>query len=164
MKDPAISKRTGVFRGRVCRYFQIFVLEKVKTNNTQTEFQIKYCVNKSFTVKKGIEIMTKTPNFHSSHMSEAVARMCSVRNMFIKISRNWRENTCARVSFFNKVAGLQSFLLALYLENSSLLVDSFDPRYLTLWKEKLWKCHGWYPVHCLVWTHDLFSDWIDCSN
>ena len=32
-------------------------------------------------------------------MSEAIARSCSVKNVFTKISQNLHENTCARVSF-----------------------------------------------------------------
>ena len=38
--------------------------------------------------------------------SEAVELRCSVRKVFSEISQNSQENTCARVSFFNKVAGL----------------------------------------------------------
>ena len=42
------------------------------------------------------------------HLPEAVARMSSVKKVFfIKISQNSQENICARVSFFNKVAGLR---------------------------------------------------------
>ena len=33
-------------------------------------------------------------------------RRCSVKKVFLEISENSQENTCARVSFFNKVAGL----------------------------------------------------------
>ena len=32
-------------------------------------------------------------------------RRCSVKKVFIKISKNWQENTCVTVSFLNKVAG-----------------------------------------------------------
>ena len=37
--------------------------------------------------------------------TEAVVRRCSVNEVFLEISQNSQENTCARV-FFNKVAGL----------------------------------------------------------
>ena len=37
---------------------------------------------------------------------EAFARMCSVKKVFLKISKNSQKNTCVRVSFFNKVATL----------------------------------------------------------
>ena len=41
-------------------------------------------------------------------MAEAVVQMCSVKNVFLKLSRNSQENTCARVSFLIK---LQATLL-----------------------------------------------------
>ena len=37
----------------------------------------------------------------SSVFIEAVVRRCSVKKVFLKISRNSQENTCARVSFLN---------------------------------------------------------------
>ena len=38
---------------------------------------------------------------------EAVTQRCSVKKMFLEISQNSQENTCARVSFIDKVAGLR---------------------------------------------------------
>ena len=38
--------------------------------------------------------------------AEAVVQICSVNQVFLEISQNSQENTCARVSFFNKVAGI----------------------------------------------------------
>ena len=38
---------------------------------------------------------------------EAVVHRCSVKKVFLKILQNSQENECARVSFFNKVAGLR---------------------------------------------------------
>ena len=43
---------------------------------------------------------------NSLNQSEAVVRRCSVKNVFLEISQNSQEKTCARVFFFNKVAGL----------------------------------------------------------
>ena len=37
---------------------------------------------------------------------KAVVRRCSVKKVLLEISRNSQENTCARVSFLIKVAGL----------------------------------------------------------
>ena len=34
--------------------------------------------------------------------AEAVTRRCSVKKVFLEISRNWQENACARVSFLLK--------------------------------------------------------------
>ena len=41
-------------------------------------------------------------------LTEAVARMCCIKKVFVKILQNSQENTCTR-AFFNKVAGLRSF-------------------------------------------------------
>ena len=38
---------------------------------------------------------------------EAVARRCSVKKVFLKITQNSKENTCVRVFFFDKVASLR---------------------------------------------------------
>ena len=38
---------------------------------------------------------------------EAAIQRCSVKKVFLEISQNSQENTCARVSFFHKVAGLR---------------------------------------------------------
>ena len=44
-----------------------------------------------------------------------VAKRCSVKKLFLEISQNSEENTCARVYFFNKVAGSASETLILLL-------------------------------------------------
>ena len=41
---------------------------------------------------------------------EAVVQRCSVKKVFLEISQNLQENTCARVSFFNKLANSATFL------------------------------------------------------
>ena len=41
----------------------------------------------------------------NSEKPEAVVWKCSVGKVFLEISQISQENTCARVSFFNKVAG-----------------------------------------------------------
>ena len=38
-------------------------------------------------------------------LPEAVARRCSVKKVFLEISQNSQENTCARVSFFINTYG-----------------------------------------------------------
>ena len=38
--------------------------------------------------------------------SEAVAYMCSVKKVFLEISKNLQNNTCARASFLIKLQGL----------------------------------------------------------
>ena len=42
----------------------------------------------------------------SSFYSEAVVRRCPVKKMFLEISQNSLENTCARVSFLIKLHAL----------------------------------------------------------
>ena len=44
-----------------------------------------------------------------STSSEAVARMCSAEMMFLKISQNSQENTCARASFLMKLKKEHAF-------------------------------------------------------
>ena len=38
-----------------------------------------------------------------SHLTEAVSRRCSIKKVFLEISQNSQENTCARVSFLIKL-------------------------------------------------------------
>ena len=40
--------------------------------------------------------------------TEAVVQRCSVKKVFLYISQNSQENTCARFLFFNKAEGLRS--------------------------------------------------------
>ena len=45
----------------------------------------------------------------SKFNKEGVARRCSVKKMFLKISQNSQENTCARVSFLVKLQEILNF-------------------------------------------------------
>ena len=45
--------------------------------------------------------------FSYCKVSEAVARRCSVKKVFLKMLQNSQENTCARVCFLNKVASFR---------------------------------------------------------
>ena len=47
------------------------------------------------------------------HISEAVVQRCFVKKVFLEISQNSQENTCARASFLTKtkVAGLSIVLI-----------------------------------------------------
>ena len=38
---------------------------------------------------------------------EAVLRRCAVKKVFLRVPQNTKENTCARLSFLIKVAGLR---------------------------------------------------------
>ena len=46
----------------------------------------------------------------SFHATEAVVQRCSVKKLFLEISQNWQENTCAWVSFLIKLQGSGLFL------------------------------------------------------
>ena len=55
-------------------------------------------------------------------MSEAAAQRCSVKNVFLEISQDSKENTCARVSFLKRDSSTSVFLWILrqlYLKRDS---------------------------------------------
>ena len=57
--------------------------------------------------------LSQTPLSAHSHpeaTNEAVVGRCAVKKVFLEISQNLQERTCARL-FFNKVAGLRSAIL-----------------------------------------------------
>ena len=49
----------------------------------------------------------------SFHATEAVVQRCSVKKLFLEISQNWQENTCAWVSFLIKLQGSGLFLMTM---------------------------------------------------
>ena len=53
---------------------------------------------------------------HVTDFVEAVIQRCSVKKVFLEISQNLQENTCARVSFLIK---LQALRLQLYEKRDS---------------------------------------------
>ena len=67
------------------------------------------------------------------YKNRRVSRRCSIKKVFLEISQNSQENTCTRVSFFNKVAGL---------------------RPVTLLKERVW--HRCFPVNFAKFVEHLF--------
>ena len=44
--------------------------------------------------------------YRTKILGQAVALRCSMKKVFLEISKNSQENTCARDSFFNKAAGI----------------------------------------------------------
>ena len=52
-------------------------------------------------------------------LQEAVAQTCSVKKVFLIISQNLQENTCARVSFLIKLQAAPNFYEHLFLQNTS---------------------------------------------
>ena len=63
--------------------------------------ELIYNINNRFSNKLGF--------FSNLNVSEAVAQRCSVKRVFLKISQNSQENTCARVSLFKKDTLAQVF-------------------------------------------------------
>ena len=57
--------------------------------------------------------------------TEAAARRCSIKKVFLKISQNSQENTCAGASFFHKVAVEHLWWLLL---NATILFNQMQPK------------------------------------
>ena len=71
--------------------------------------------------------------------SEAVARRCSVKKVFLEISQNSQENICARVSFLIKLQAFRWLLLC--IASSRRLKDGIHLRPFS-W-EHHWKSEGY---------------------
>ena len=88
----------SIRRPLVFRSFQALEKEKVAWNGLITLFIAAYH-------------MRDQKQKQSPGVSEAVARSCSVKKMFLEISQNSQENTCTSVSFLIKLytSGLQLY-------------------------------------------------------
>ena len=73
----------------------------------------------------------------SSLLSKAVVRRCSVKKLFLEISQNSQENTCARVSFLIK---LQACVFSCIQSEYRKI-----RRPATLLKKRLW--HRCFPMN-----------------
>ena len=84
---------------------------------------VYYVVNKNISLTYAFAIFWSGSIFLTSEKIEAVVQRCSVKKLFLKISQNSQENTCARV-FFSKVVGLRpAILLKMRLWNRCLPVN-----------------------------------------
>ena len=61
---------------------------------------------------------------------EAVVQRCSVKNVFLEISQNSQENTCARVSFFNNF----NDIVGIFIVNSEQILHD------------IWCFHYWLGI------------------
>ena len=79
--------------------------------------------------------------YRSSHQK------CSVRKVFLKISQNSQENTCARVSFLIKlqVSGLQVFNFI----KKKTLAQVFSWEFCKVFKNTFFIEHLWWLLLCL---------------
>ena len=89
-----------------------------------------------------------------TYFTEAVAQRCSVKKVFLKISQNSQENTCARVCFLTK---LQAWGLHLYCAqtcnfiNKYTLAQVFSCEFCEIFKSTffLWNTScGCFWFHC----------------
>ena len=72
-------------------------------------------------------------------MSEAAAPRCSMKKVFLEISQNSQENTCARVSF----------LITFFNKSATLL------------KKRLW--HSYFPVNYAKFLRTpFFTEYLRC--
>ena len=74
-------------------------------------------------------------------ISEAVVQSCTVKNMFLEISQNSQERTCARVSFLIQ---LQSSNLLLYLKKT--LAQVFSCQFYEISKNTFFTEHPWWQL------------------
>ena len=65
-----------------------------------------------------LEIYDRGNNLQISGIPEVIPRMCSVKKVFLKSSKNSQENTCARVSFLTKLETLDCN----FIKNNLVLV------------------------------------------
>ena len=95
----------------------------------------------------GLKCQTRKSNLVLVMMSEAVAQRHSIKKVFLEISQNSQENTCARI-FFNKVekkrlqhrcflANFTKFLRTPFLQNTSggcwNVMDLLPFDYIRIW-------------------------------
>ena len=84
----------------ISHFFLGFLLFTFLNSKFRCEISIYFAVNSS-TLQRQLE------RYHGRILTYRSTRQrCSVKKVFLEISQNSQENTCARV-FFNKVAGLR---------------------------------------------------------
>ena len=97
-----------------CIYNTNWPILNLDVNETVSNCRITVCVFKN-NMTKCIRCIRRNRidifGIILSQQSEAVARTCSVKKVFLKISQNSEENTCTRVSFLIKLkaSGLQLY-------------------------------------------------------
>ena len=94
-------------------------------------------------------------------LTEAVARTCSVKKVFLKISQNLNENTCARVSFLSL---RPATLLKERLWHRCFLVNFVKLLRGTIFIEQLW----WlllflYGISLKMNVYPCFKGWKICK-
>ena len=91
------------------------VFEKIKKNGNRTWNQLIFtCYFVWKTFSKSYWVLVKDYQVFFVWSAEAVIRRCSVVKIFLEISQNWQENTCARVSLLKRDSGTGVFLWILW--------------------------------------------------
>ena len=102
----------------------VYAVITIKLQNDTFTFRIRSFCKLLFLTA----ILKTTKNFTlcDKCATEAVARRCSVKKVFLEILQSTQENTCARVYFFNKVAGLsheyQNFLMMMMMMMMMIII------------------------------------------
>ena len=85
--------------------------------------------------------------------AEAVVQICSVNQVFLEISQNSQENTCARVSFLIKLQELPATILKKRLWYRCLPVNFVIFLRTPFLRKHLW----WLLQHILRWVATLYK-------
>ena len=96
----------------VLSWFLLLVLHRVWFQQNEPKIIIVWNnYERAAEIVKRSTLYTFSVSFHAT---EAVVQRCSVKKVSLKISQNWQENTCARVSFLIKLQGSGLFLWILW--------------------------------------------------
>ena len=109
-----------------------------------------------FSVIEGIpnNSLTGQQNFYYFSTNRSSHRRCSVKKVFLEISRNSQENTCARVSFLIKLQA------AFNLIKKDTLVQVFSCEFYEISKNTFFTEHPWataskqtlFPNFSFLWS------------
>ena len=96
----------------VLSWFLLLVLHRVWFQQNEPKIIIVWN-----NYERAVEIVERSTLYTFSvsfHALEAVVQRCFVKKVFLEISQNWQENTCAWVSFLIKLQGSGLFLWILW--------------------------------------------------
>ena len=87
----------------------------------------------------------------------AVIQSCSVKKVFLEISQNSLENTCARV-FFNKVAGMRQLYIHIYIYIYICIYFKKDTfKYTTISQWLTFNSFSWFYIFCPIVFFTIIS-------
>ena len=155
----------AIVSNRNCRYNSIFPSYRNQSNDLQCK-SIKWFLHDGnilwFWCLYFLQWVYKSRVFLFDR--ETVVRRCFARNVFLEVSQNSQENICARVSFFNKVAGFGTGVLLWIYEISK---NTFFTEHLRVTTSALTHFRlnftFLYPLTTSenLWFSDVFRGYID---